>query len=226
MNIAICDDEQTELNQIIDCLTSYDATLSYTTFASAKDLYAAYQSGYFDIVLLDIEMTYPNGYEIAKKLKGLKDPPLVIFVTKSSDYTIRGYEVAFRYLKKPISEKSFAHVMDAALSEICPKQISIVDSGKTVVISIQDILYIEAFNYKISIHTLTQIYQMRCSLKSILDELQPCNFVRPHNSYLVHMPYIQSATTKVVTMQNGTEIPISRNRRNEFEEVFRRYLRG
>lgn len=57
-------------------------------------------------------MTYPNGYEIAKKLKGLKDPPLVIFVTKSSDYTIRGYEVAFRYLKKPISEKSFAHVMD------------------------------------------------------------------------------------------------------------------
>ena len=226
MKVAICDDQRTELEIIISFLKAYDSTIPYQVFESAKTLFDAFERDYYDIVLLDIEMTRPNGYEIAKKLKNLRDPPLVIFVTKSSDYTIRGYEVAFRYLKKPLSESSFSKVMNAALKEIRPRHISIAEDGKTVVVIVQDIVYIEAINYYVVIHTTQQQYKMRCSLKSIADELQSCDFVRPHNSFLVHMQYIQSATSKMIKMQDGDEIPISRNRRTEFEEVFRKYLRG
>lgn len=226
MKIAICDDEISELETVVGFLRSYNHALEYATFESAKDLLSAYDNDYYDIVLLDIEMKRPNGYDIAKRLKKLHDPPLVVFVTKSSDYTIRGYEVAFRYLKKPITESAFSRVMNDAMSEIRPKHISITDSGKTTVISVQDIIFIEAFNYYLSVHTVDCEYRVRRSLKSVAEELQLCNFVRPHNSFLVHMPYIQSATNKTIIMQNNVEIPISRNRRAEFEEEFRKYLRG
>lgn len=226
MKIAICDDELPELDTVVNLLCSYNRTLEYATFESAKELLSAYDSDYYDIVLLDIEMKRPNGYDIAKRLKELNDPPLVVFVTKSSNYVIRGYEVAFRYLQKPISMSAFSHVMNDAISEAKPKHIPITDSGKTTVISVKDIVYIEAFNYYLSIHTVDCEYRVRRSLKSVAEELQLCNFVRPHNSFLVHMPYIQSATSKTIIMQNNVEIPISRNRRAEFEEEFRKYLRG
>lgn len=226
MKIAICDDEISELETVVGFLRSYNLALEYATFESAKDLLSAYDNDYYDIVLLDIEMKRPNGYDIAKRLKKLHDPPLVVFVAKSSDYTIRGYEVAFRYLKKPITESAFSRVMNDAMSEIRPKHISITDSRKTTVISVQDIIFIEAFNYYLSVHTVDCEYRVRRSLKSVAEELQLCNFVRPHNSFLVHMPYIQSATSKTIIMQNNVEIPISRNRRAEFEEEFRKYLRG
>ena len=70
---------------------------------------------------MDIEMRSPNGYDAAVSLMQNEARPLIIFVTKSSSYTILGYGVSFRYLKKPISYDAFSAVLKLALRKWCRK---------------------------------------------------------------------------------------------------------
>lgn len=111
MKFALCDDNPNDLRQIRDYLLHYDAQADWKEFASSKELLTAFQHDYFDIVLLDIEMEDINGYQAAQELNKLPDIPLIIFITQSGAYTIRGYEVAFRYLKKPIEYSDFVRAM-------------------------------------------------------------------------------------------------------------------
>ena len=121
MRIAICDDEPRELELLHSFLLRYDTTLPYTLFSSAQDLLDASSSTFFDIIFMDIEMRSPNGYDAAVSLMQNEARPLIIFVTKSSSYTILGYGVAFRYLKKPISYDAFSAVLKLTLEEVVPQ---------------------------------------------------------------------------------------------------------
>ena len=99
MKFALCDDNPNELRQIRDYLLRYNAQANWKGFASSEELLAAFRRDYFDIVLLDIEMEGMNGYQAAEELNKLPDIPLIIFITQSGAYIIRGYEVAFRELE-------------------------------------------------------------------------------------------------------------------------------
>ena len=151
MRIAICDDEPKELELLHSFLLRYDATLPYTLFSSAQDLLDA-SSTFFDIIFMDIEMRSPNGYDAAVSLMQNEARPLIIFVTKSSSYTILGYGVAFRYLKKPISYDAFSAVLKLALAEVVPQKLPITVSGETILLAIQDI-YISRFTGMFSRYT-------------------------------------------------------------------------
>lgn len=103
MKIAICDDETTECNRLYSYCKQYNQKFDVTLFFSASDLYNAFQTNFFDLILLDIEMQRPNGYEIAEKLMNSDPKPIIIFITKTLNYAVRGYGIAFKYLPKPIS---------------------------------------------------------------------------------------------------------------------------
>lgn len=91
MKFALCDDNPNELRQIRDYLLRYNAQANWKGFASSEELLAAFRRDYFDIVLLDIEMEGMNGYQAAEELNKLPDIPLIIFITQSGAYIIRGY---------------------------------------------------------------------------------------------------------------------------------------
>lgn len=92
MKFALCDDNPNELRQIRDYWLRYNAQANWKGFASSEELLAAFRRDYFDIVLLDIEMEGMNGYQAAEELNKLPDIPLIIFITQSGAYIIRGYE--------------------------------------------------------------------------------------------------------------------------------------
>lgn len=99
MKIAICDDDILDLQSLQSMIWDYDVSLDVTVFRSASALLRAFDTMFFDIIFMDIEMEHPNGYEVAEILMQKKDKPLIIFVTNSGEYTIRGYGIAFRYIK-------------------------------------------------------------------------------------------------------------------------------
>lgn len=68
IRVGICDDEKRDLTQILDLMVSYDKTeqLQIDSFLRSDDLFAASKQRGFDIVILDIEMEPPTGFEIAK----------------------------------------------------------------------------------------------------------------------------------------------------------------
>ena len=117
MRIAICDDEDQERLNIEALVKRYAPELSIVLFSSADELLAAAKTTFFPLIFLDIEMDDTNGFDAAEELMSGSAKPLIVFVTKSTEYTIRGYDVAFHYLVKPLNEAKFHEVLKRALSD-------------------------------------------------------------------------------------------------------------
>ncbi len=226
MNLAICDDEQAEREQLISLLYQYNPELQADLFDSASALLAACTKVPYDLILLDIEMPEPNGYIIAGKLHDLKpEPPLIIFTTKSSSYSVLGYDVAFHYLLKPISYEKFASVMDRAFRTIVPTKFLFCINGNTYVIPTKDIYYIEVMRTTMYIHRRQTTQEVRLSMKYAEKELSDAGFCKTHQSFLVNLRYVDSITSDSVILTNGDTIPVSRAQKKGFNAALQAYLR-
>jgi DNA-binding LytR/AlgR family response regulator len=225
MRIAVCDDDKRDSTVIKEFIGRFDAGLDCHVFHSATELVDANRREFFDLIFLDIEMKPMNGFEAAKLMFKNKEKPLIIFVTKSSKYTILGYEVAFRYLIKPITYEQLESALNASLEQIVPKKIMIEVGGKNVMISTKDIYYFEVFDHDVRALTKNSAYDYRASLKNIEDMLSGGNFVRPHNSYLVNLEHVISTTQSEFIMKDGRVISISRKRKDDVFRALHQYLR-
>lgn len=211
MKIAICDDDIMDLQYLQTLIFEYDATLETILFQTAKELLAAFQTDFFDIVFMDIEMEHPNGYEAAEILMQKKDRPLIIFVTNSGEYTIRGYGVAFRYMPKPLSRDAVFHVLSLALETISPQKIEVDLLSKKVYISVRDVYYAEASDHVVMLYTKSGDFQCRCQLKDIESQLPVGKFARPHNSFVISLGEVETSARTSLVLTNGTTIPILRS---------------
>lgn len=225
MRIAICDDEAEELRQIQSMLQQYDITLQADIFYSAADLLQAFENSFYDLVLLDIEMPEPTGYQAAELLSQRTDPPLVIFTTKNTGFAVSGYGLAFRYLVKPIQFEPFCSAMDAARHAISPAKLCISQDGQTIILAAKDISYIESFQFIAIIHSKNKTYHTRMSLKQAEQETASADFYRVHNSYLVNLQYVSRISLDSAVLITGKEIPISRARKKGFQDALQKYLR-
>lgn len=226
LRIGICDDEPVDLAQIMDLVKLYDRDnqLLLTTFSHASDLFDAAKKLVFDIVLLDIEMDPPNGYEIAKKLIDLPEPPVVIFATKSNAYALKGYGIAVRYLQKPVTRDAFYEAMDAAIADAIAHRLTFQIDNTLISIRLRDVQYIETFGHYTVVHTDQESYRFRSTLKEMMAKLPKGYFVSPHKSYIVNLEHIRSASASEISMNCGAKIPIGRKRMSDFNEALYRFL--
>lgn len=225
MKIAICDDDQHDLDLVCSLVRQYDNNFDLTTFISAKELMDSFQSGFFDLVFLDIEMESPNGFEAAEVLMAQAEKPLIVFVTNSSEYILRGYGIAFRYLTKPITYESVKTVLDLALERIIPQKIVLSPKKQTLLLSVSDIYCIEIQNHTIILRTKVGQFEQRGKLKDIEEQLPSISFAKPHNSYIVNLAEVRSIGSKSLTLTNGDNIPVSQRNRKPFELALFQYVR-
>lgn len=226
MHIAICDDDKNDLNILASLIHEYDTsgTIKISSFSSALALYQCSETPPFDIAVLDIEMEAPNGYEIAQQLSDRRCQPLIIFVTNSMAYTMRGYGIAHRYLSKPLSKPLLWEALDTALLKIKANRFIFTIDGGSHVTRIEDIYYFEVFNHIAVLHTCDNEFTFRTSLKEIAAQLPPGYFGSPHQSYLVNFNHVKSAHTNEVVLTNGVHIPVSRRKLKPFQEDFHLFL--
>lgn len=227
MRIAICDDDEKDLLALKEAVCYYDFCNQHklSLFSRASDLYIAAQKDPFEIIILDIEMPPPNGYEIARRLVEDKPTPVIIFLTNSMAYTLRGYGIAFRYLTKPIDQEQLAQALSAAIGEAASKRFSFSVDGTAYLVPMENIYYFEVFNHHTILHTMDSIYTFRATLRDIWKELPAGFFGSPHQSYIVNFNHIKTALPKEIHLTNGEIIPVSRRKQQEFENQLRAYLR-
>ena len=115
--IAICDDEQKEVDKIVILLKKYiennKLECNIKTFLSAKKLYCCINTGYIpDILFLDVYMEQENGLEVAKKLRQIGFENNIVFITTSKDHALEAYGVnAIQYLVKPLKEQQLFSII-------------------------------------------------------------------------------------------------------------------
>lgn len=226
MHIAICDDEQRDLESIHMILRRYDLKRQFkiSCFSAASDLLKEAKVTRFDIAIIDIEMSSPNGYEAALELRKYPAPPLILFVTHSMDYTIQGYGVAFRYIPKPLTLEKLTPALDAAISDVRANRFTFSVDGVSYILYMQDIYYIEVYNHVTTLHTMDGEYSLRASLKEMLAQLPQGYFGLPHQSYIVNLAHVKTSTAQEVVLTNGTRLPVSRRRQSDFMRQLYLYL--
>ena len=106
--IAVCDDEQSDLHQSVQLteriLQEAEIPYDVTAYGSGVTLLSEIQRGrHFDLLLLDVIMDTLDGMALASHLKEQADPPDIVFISTDRDMALLGYYVnAKRYLAKPL----------------------------------------------------------------------------------------------------------------------------
>lgn len=108
-------------------------------------------------------------------------------------------------------------------------RIIIRDGEKIFFLKLDDVDWVEAADYNVRIHAAGKTYQVRETLGSLEERLDPLRFARIHRSALVNIdrikelqPYFNGAY--VVILEDGTELKLSRRRREVLEDLLGRSL--
>ena len=190
-----------------------------------------------DILFLDIQMPKMTGMEF---LKTLPNPPLVIFTTAYPQYAVDGFELnAVDYLLKPFSFERFwkAVIRAKGVKEKNPVAINVTapsgldyffikSDNKLVKIIYDDILFVEALQNYVAVHTKEKKYITYLTFKSVEDHLPADHFLKIHKSYIVAVSKIDSIEGNEVKIATHA-LPISRTSKEEVMEKIlnNRYLK-
>lgn len=222
MDIAIVDDERDQLKRLTDKVKAYAERHAFPcrifTYTSGGELLRADQS--FHLIFLDIQMPGLSGMEVAEKLRRGGIGSYIVFVTVLQEYVYDAFSVeASDYLLKPVDDNRFCRMMDRICNSLqASEKSSLILSSKGNTcksILLQDILYCEAANHKITICTKTATQD--CSLK--IEELERRldeRFFKCHRSYLVNLDAVCGYQEGMALLENGQKIPVSRLRVQEF----------
>lgn len=227
MKIALCDDNKKDLTMIEDKLKEHSRYPDMTLylFESGTELYEKCNKIQFDIILLDIQMPKLDGFTLAKKIKKSMPSTLIIFLTDTMEYTIQGYEVAFRYIPKSrISDLLFSS-LDAAIEQISSKFFYFKFNQNTYSILTSDIIYCEVKNHITHLHTVNDSYELREPISSIFQRLSHSVFAIPHRSYIVNFSFIRNITDLKIILNTGATLPISRRYYDEFTSKLYHFAR-
>ncbi len=224
--IAICDDEQNQIEYITSIATSWSAHEGHSceirTFTSAEAFLFEYEDDKaYDILLLDVEMKNMNGIELAKRIRRDNNRAEIIFITSHFEFVGEGYEVdALHYLIKPISEEKLTQVLTRATKKLSvePPSVVITCEGETIKVYEPDILYVESFLHYIVIHIKDKEYKIKESI-SVFENRLSDDFYRIHRSYLVSLKHITRISRTSVNIGN-TELPLSRGKYDDINRAF------
>ena len=192
-----------------------------------------------DIIFLDVEMPYKNGFQL---LMEIKDPSFdVIFTTAYNQYAIQAIRFsALDYLLKPVdpdelkgailrhiekkeNDKEKKALYDNLVSNIEKKEIKdfkiAVPSAEGVYFfTIDEILRLEADRSYTHIHlTKKRPFLASKTLKHFEEMLEDFQFIRTHKSHLVNPKHItrMSSDNEQIILSDGSTVEVSRRKKDE-----------
>ena len=229
--IAICDDEAEQRKYLLDIVMAWARKSHHLVeikqYVKAESFLFDYEEEKdFDILLLDIEMSEVTGIELAKVVRKDNLAVQIIFVTGFYEYFSDGFDVsALHYLIKPVDERKLCPVLDKAVQNLAYRQRSVLvtTSDADVKVLLADILYVEAENVYVVVHTKRGNYRTRMSLAKFVEQLDE-TFFKVHRSFVVGLKYVKKITKTEITMINGDIVPISRKLYDEVHSALIKYL--
>ncbi|HKV11833.1 MAG TPA: LytTR family DNA-binding domain-containing protein [Thermoanaerobaculia bacterium] len=201
-----------------------------------------------DVMFLDVQMPGLSGFDVLERLED--EAPVIVFVTAYDQYAIRAFEVhAIDYLLKPFTderfEKALARAKDVVRRQAVDeargrmaklaadhrgggtRRFMVRSGGRVVFLKAEEIDWIEAADYYARLHVAGSTHLIRESMNDLEAALDPDAFVRIHRSAIVNLDRVREMRPLfrgelVVVLNDGTQLRMSRSRREELESRFRR----
>lgn len=228
INCIIIDDEPLARKGLKEYIRDVDFLGLTGEFDNPLNATELLRKGETDLLFLDILMPKITGLDF---LKTLKQPPPVIFTTAFPEYALDGYELnALDYLVKPISfdrflkaamkAKEYYEVRQKFNSETTGKSADyffIKADNKLVKIMLKEVLFVEALQNYVTIHTTEKKYVTYLTFKSVEEYLPSDRFIKTHKSFIIAAEKVDSIEGNNIRIETH-HIPISRNLKDEVME--------
>lgn len=226
MRIAVCDDEELMLNTITSKLTElYKKEFENITiqgFCDGKVLEANHRIDPFDIIFLDIDMPSINGLDTAEVIRKYDRNVLLIFISNHEELVYKSFVVQpYRFIRKN-------HLED--LEEATTASVKTIMKGKYKVtlegikgkfsIKLSEIIAFTSIGHTVYLCSGNKKIRIMSTLKKLDNQFKDLGFVRAHNSYLVNCRKIISIDKESVTMEDGSQIPVSRRQMQNVKDKF------
>ena len=230
LRIAVVEDDKTYAAQLKEYLVRYgtekNQKISVALFPDGEDIVTDY-SAEFDIILMDVEMTFMDGMTTAERIREKDNEVVIIFITNMPQYAIQGYKVdALDYVLKPISYFAFSQRIDRALTRVKKKEatyITVAQKGGKKKLNVDKICYVEVRDHDLIYHSTKGDIVTKSSMKEAEDTLGGTKFFRGNRCYLVNLEYVEDFRGNDVTVASDV-IQVSRARKKAFMDALNDYM--
>ena len=240
LSAIIIDDEASGIESLQILLAKYCASVRVIGLAnSADEAELKIRELKPDVIFLDIDMPYANGFDLLNRFKNIEFE--VIFTTAYDHYAIKAFKhSAIDYLLKPIdidelttsvskcdkkkkdANQEFIHMetLMAALNNArTVKKLSINTLEGIIFVDTDQIIRLSAdSNYTNIFLKNGKKINVSKTLKEFEETLVNMNFFRVHNTHLINLAYVQFYTKGeggYITMVDNAVVEVSRNKKNE-----------
>lgn len=221
MRILIYDPDQHIVDTIKEELNAYkDKNVPHDIvgISNILELSTNIKFHQYDIAYLDDHIDNYEDINVVHEIIKMNMNCLILFMTSEYQYVYDLFDHRiFHYLHKPIEDHQFQTVYYKTL-EIYKKIQSLfffnTSEGKKP-FHPYDILYIETYYHNLKIITTNGSYYSNIkNAKMMKETLKQFDFIQVHQSYFVNMNYIHKVQDDYILLDNGTEFPISVNKKN------------
>ncbi|MBI1308044.1 MAG: response regulator [Bacteroidetes bacterium] len=242
---VIIEDEPVSRETLRNYLAKYCTTVSVVAEAgNIRDGQSAIELHKPDLVFLDVEMPYGNGFDLLESVDEVDFE--LVFVTAFSHYALKALNMsASYYLLKPIDIDELVSAVekvqdnlknkDRLLSarilkenlntgENRLKRIVLPELDGFEIAQLKDILYCKANDNLTDFYFTNGKRKTICKTLKHFDEmLAPSGFLRIHKSHLINLEHVKGykrGKGGYAQMTNGDELEIAVRRKQEFLEEF------
>lgn len=205
-----------------------------------------------DLMFLDVQMPETDGFQAMTEI-GVENAPVTIFVTAFDHFALRAFEVhALDYLLKPFDAERLKKTVERAkelirksetngVSTVADerlaallrdiknepkylKRMTVKSRGRTIILSVDDIDYIEAEGNYLNLQTGKEAHLIRSAMHQFENRLDPEKFARIHRSTIINIDRVKEMHPlfngdQLVKMKNGKELVLSRNYRDRLKDL-------
>lgn len=236
LKAVIVDDEQPICDEIEYLLKKHLDIKVQGTFNNCFDAMAYITESRPDVIFLDIKMPGISGLEMAKKLRVLSNPPLIVFITAFQEHALEAFDTpAIGYILKPVTEAKLSVVIEkihCLMTKYQPKslcqnnKICVMDNGKILPLQKKEVILAYVNEKDVYIRTKDKQYTCTLMFKEIEAILSDSNFLRVHRQYIVNLdqvleiiPWFHGSYLLRMAGLTHEDVPVSRSKIKLFKTI-------
>ena len=232
MNIALVDDNESEMIQLRDFLSQFEKqnglSFSVDYFSSGELFLESFAEYKYSIIFIDVFMDGINGAETARLIREKDQFCLIIFLTSSDAFMSEAFSCyAFEYIQKPATRERVFQVLADAL-KLLPRQSRLLEficSRQTVRLLYSDIVCVVARGHN------TDVTDIRGCTQSpyigFSEFIRPLNtddrFLLLNKGVLVNMDHISGFDKNVCHLACGIQLPVRVRESSRIERLWQDY---